>query len=40
MAPDLAVQHSGWLMTLLSGFVIPFMLATAALAAFWLNDKG
>jgi hypothetical protein len=38
MAPDLA-QHSGWLMTLLSGFVIPLMLASAAFAMFWLNDK-
>jgi hypothetical protein len=40
MAPDLAAQHSTWAMTLLSGFIIPFMLATAALAMFWLNDKG
>jgi hypothetical protein len=40
MAPDLAAQHSSWLITLLSGFVIPLMLASAAFTMFWLNDKG
>ncbi|MEA2888978.1 MAG: hypothetical protein QOD11_3338 [Bradyrhizobium sp.] len=39
MATDLAMQHSSWMMALLSGFILPLMLASAALAMFWLNGK-
>jgi hypothetical protein len=38
MAPDLAAQHSHWVVTVLSGFIIPCMLASATLAMLWLSD--
>lgn len=38
MALDL-VQNPHWMMSLLSGFVIPLMLASATLMMFWLDER-
>jgi hypothetical protein len=39
MAADSLSQHSSWVVTVLSGFVIPLALASATLAMLWLDDK-
>jgi hypothetical protein len=39
MATDVAMQHSSWVVTVLSGFVIPLALAVTTLAMLLLDER-